>query len=550
MTSAGRDRVIVPPFGRDRVVAIGIAALAMLIMIVPNLNYVPLWDGRVYANCVMEAAFSGINMESLRCAGHPSQGWALVLAIPQLFAPGSVAVLLLTNLVLGVVAVVAFRVILARIFPRAEHARELDLVAIACAVHPVVIATLIQPNVDFGVYVFFIVVLAGLLSASRAGTVTALVAGTFLVFSKETGVPAYGAAVLAALGAEHLRSGAPFRQRLSAVIQRGALLSLPVVLFATEVLVWNATHDGGGIWKHTWQQSSSDGFSFFDLSDPIFVSYAAGLGVLGFMWVAWIPVVVDGAIGLGRMARRQANRVVEAADQPALIAVTVMTLGLTYVLTSFRTWSNLRYFALLYPLFLVLVYASLHRLGVRATGRRVVLVALMVLFVIADYRSVDPLSRLVYGTFDTGVHKMYRMSSITGEFRGPGRDQLVYNLEFTGYHHVQNALLKQLQPNDSTVIATARQVRWNIWTQIRTTTFARSMRRDSVFSPTYADEVDVAARRAPKAWYLDFSNRADDDHALATLLPRYRVTDSLVVVSHGQRLVAHHLVRREAAVLP
>jgi len=550
MTSAGRDRVIVPPFGRERVGAIAIAAMAMVVMIVPNLDYVPLWDGRVYANCVMEAAFSGITAESLRCAGHPSQGWALVLAIPQLFAPGSVAVLLLTNLALGIVAVAAFRVVLSRVFPDSAHARELDLVAIACAVHPVVLSTLVQPNVDFGVYVFFLVALAGLLTSSTMGTLTALIGGTLLVFSKETGVVAYGAAVAAALGAEHLRSGVPLRQRLAGVFRRGALLSLPVVLFGVDVIVWSATHGGSAIWKHTWQQSSTDGFNFFDLSEPIFVSYAAGLAVLGFMWVLWLPVAVDIAVGLGRMARRQATRVVEAADTPALIAVTVMTAGLAYVLTSFRTWSNLRYFALLYPLFLVLAYASLHRLGARAAFRRATLAAIVLLFVIANFRSVDPLSRLVYGTFNTGVHKMYRMSSITGEFRGPGRDQLVYNLQFTGYHHVQNTLLRQIRPTDSTVIATARHVRWNIWTQLRTTTFARSMRRDSVFSPTYADEVDVAARRSPEAWFLEFSNRDDDDHALATLLPRYRIADSIVVVSHGQRLVAHHLVRREAAVLP
>jgi hypothetical protein len=37
---------------------------------------------------------------------------------------------------------------------------------------------------------------------------------------------------------------------------------------------------------------------------------------------------------------------------------------------------------------------------------------------------------------------------------------------------------------------------------------------------------------------------------MATLLPRYAVTDTMMVESHGQRLVAHHLVRREPPVLP
>ena len=102
-----RDRPVVMPFPRARAVAVAIAAAAMLVMVWPHLGYVPLWDGRVYANCVMDAAFSGVSMESLRCAGHPSQGWALLLVMPQLFDPGNIALLHATNLLLGVVAVVA-----------------------------------------------------------------------------------------------------------------------------------------------------------------------------------------------------------------------------------------------------------------------------------------------------------------------------------------------------------------------------------------------------------------------------------------------------------
>ena len=60
-----------------------------------------------------------------------------------------------------------------------------------------------------------------------------------------------------------------------------------------------------------------------------------------------------------------------------------------------------------------------------ATGAREAAFAIVVaLFTLASYRSVDPVSRKVYGTFDTGVRRMYRMSSITREFEGPGRELL------------------------------------------------------------------------------------------------------------------------------
>jgi hypothetical protein len=456
-----------------------------------------------------------------------------------------------TDLALGLVAVIAFRVVLARLFPDPSHARALDLVAIAAGVQPVVVSTLLQPNVDFGVYVFFFVTLAALLSPGMPGTVMALVAGTLLCFSKETGVAAYGLAAGAAMMAEHLRSGRPLRERMDAVIRRGAALAVPLVVFFGYVAVYDATHAASAIWKHTWQKSSVDGFTFFDFADPIFVSYAAGLGVLSFMWVAWLPIVADAARGLAGMARRRGNRPVAGADRTALGPVVALTLVLTYLLTSFRTWSNVRYFAVLYPLVLVLSYASLVRLGCGARTRRAVFAAMVVLFVVADYRSADPLSRAVYGTFDTGTRRMYRMTSITGESDGPGRDELVYNLEFADYHRVQDALFDRIHPTNSTVIGTPRQVRWNIWSQLDDSTRHRTMARRGVFTPVYADEVDIAARRSPDAWFLDFSNRAYDDHALATLLPVYAVTDSVTVTAGSQRVVARRLVRRPASpVLP
>jgi hypothetical protein len=501
----------------------------------------------------MEAAFTGLTMDSLRCAGHPSQAWAAMLAIPQVFAPGSVAVLHLTNLALGVLAVIAVRVVLARAFPHPRHARDLDLVAIACAVHPVLLSTLVQPNVDFGVYVGFFVALAGLLTPGTAGTVAALVGGMLAVFSKETGVPAYALALAVAAAIEWHTAGGTAAAFVARSWRRFAVLAVPLVLFALHVPLWNATHEEQAIWKHGWQERTADGFNFFDLSEPTFRSYAAGLFIIGFLWVAWLPVAVDGAVGLAAMVRRRHPRPIAGAHGPTLAGLTVLTVVLTYLLTSFRTWSNLRYFAPLYPLFLILTYAALTRLRVPAARRRLALGGVVTLFVVAAFRSVDPLSRAVYGTFDAGERRMYRMTSITQEFEGPGRDQLVYNLEFTGYHHVQNALYRALQPGDSTVIGAPRHVRWNIWSQLDATSRLRSMRRDGVMMPVYADEVDIAARRSAAAWFLDFSNHGEDDHALATLLPRYAVTDSIVVHARGQRLVARHLVRlveREAAVLP
>ncbi len=539
--------------GRERMLNFAMIAAAFLLILLPERDYVPIWDGRLYASCAMDAAQKGLSLESLRCAGHPAQGWTLLLALPQMLKPFDIAALHFTNIALGILALACIRMVLARVFPAPEHARQLDFVTLICAVHPVLLSTLIQPNVDFGVYVFFFAALAALLNGRWGWTAAA---GTFLCFSKETGVLAY-AVMLALHAVWDLRDGVGgSADRVRFAMRRAAsrwVTAVPLILFAAIAAWRTATVGQSGIWKHTWQKAPIDGFNFFDLSEPIFRSYAAGLFVLGFAWVVSAVIGADACVGLWRMVRRAPYRAARGADAKVLGYLTTLTLLLTYLLTSFRTWSNLRYFALLYPLFLMMFFAALLRLGLGARLRGVVLGVVGALFTLAAYRSADPVSRWMYGTFSIGERVMYRMASITGEFGGPGKDELVYNLEFTGYHHVQNMLFQKMRPSPDAVVATSQSVRWNVWSALDSVTYRRTMRTTGVTSPVYADETDVARMepaRVPELWFLEFSNHADGDPTLERLGRTYTELSIVRVHARGHVLKVHHLVRRDSTVVP
>ena len=526
---------------RERAGAFAVMALAFIVILAPELHYVPIWDGRVYANCAINAAsggLAGLSMESLRCGGHPTQSYVGILALSQLIRFGDITLLHVTNIALGLIALACVRVVLARLFPDPAHARQLDIVTALCAVHPVMLSTLIQPNVDFGVYVFFFATLAALLSGRLAW---AALAGVLLCFSKETGVLAYGVMAGLYVCFRALEPGTP-AERMKRVLPMW-VTALPLALFGVHVLWWNATHAQPAVWKHTWQQGTLDGFRFFDLSDPTFVSYAAGIFVVGFMWIVTALIAADLVWGGVRMARRLPNRVVPGGDAARIAYVTTLTVVLTYLLTSFRTWTNLRYFALLYPLLVILGFAAILRLGIPRRTATAVLCVTGLLFTLSIYRSADPVSRAVYGTFSTGQLDMYRMASITQEYSGPGRDELVYNLQFTGYHHVQNALFHALQATDSTAFATSRVARWNIWSQLDEVTRDRTLREEGVIVPRYWDDVDLLAspQRPRDVWYLDFTYRPDHDKSMASLKSLYREVGVMQALARGHVLVAHHL---------
>jgi hypothetical protein len=534
---------------RERLAAFTVITLVFLAILWPELRYVPIWDGQLYANCAIEAAangLAGMTMETLRCGGHPSQGYIVFLAASQLPRFGDIAALHFMDILLGLLALASIRVVLARVFPEPRLARQLDLVTLLCAVQPVVLSTLLQVNVDFGVYVFFFASLAALMSGRFW---LATLAGVLLCFSKETGVLAY--ALLVGLDAAFLMlpPGSP-SERVKRVLPLW-MTPLPVVLFGAHVLRWNATHPKPAVW-HGWQQSTFEGFRFFNLSGTIFASYMAGIFVLGFMWVISALIAADLLWGGVRMARRLPDRAVPGSDPARLAYLGVLTFLLVYLLTSFRTWSNLRYFALLYPLLVILAFAALLRLGAGARVRYSALAVIGTLFVVSVYHSGDPVSRAVYGTFGVGPRDMYRMSSITEVYAGRGRDELVYNLQFTGFHWAMNALYAYLRPTSSTTIVFARSNRWGLFSPLDARTFERVAARFGTVTPDYADESMIASRRdrSPRELWLVEQPNSGDSLALQRLHGRgYADADSAHYTARGLTITARHLVRDDVPVL-
>jgi hypothetical protein len=194
---------------------------------------------------------------------------------------------------------------------------------------------------------------------------------------------------------------------------------------------------------------------------------------------------------------------------------------------------------------MVLFYGSISRLGASARVRRWILASFALALLASTVRTVDPVSRALYGTFAFGSHDMLRMTRVTGECCGFGQDQLAYNLQFTAIQPlVDDAVADMAGPEpiivvpDSTVwLFTAWPAGWP----------RRGARPDAPLAVRPLDHRRlVRGTDVPDtAWYLAMPN-GDNARAIRELSALYDFGEARRYERSGYALSAYRIVRRRA----
>jgi hypothetical protein len=522
----------------------------LLVMIVwPQRSFVPIWDGNVYMQCVVDAATHGLDMHSLRCGGHQSQLYMGLLALTQLANPGNLSAIVAMNIALAFGALASFAVVLRRLLPGDAWCIQRAQIVTIIAVHPLLSATLMQLNSDFGVYVFFAMALAAIVSRQYW---FAAAAGLMLCFSKETGALIYFAALGLHMLFRFVQEPGPPPDRAKLVVRTAWPAFVPVALYAGFLVWWSATQGSYVVWNQGIHEHPIEGMHWFDFDDVILRSYAAIIFVLGFAWIPTVAILADVVLGAARSARKLGDRALPGVDVKLAGYLVALTAMLVYLLTVYRTWSFPRYFVVLAPLLLIAGFISLVRLGAGARVVRGALAAMVVLLFFSNYSSRDPVSRALFGTLSLGESTVYDVSSVAHDFRVKDADHLCYNLQFTGFHWAQNAMYAAMKPTAQTTIVFPRFNRWGLWAPLDARTFERVAVRTGTVTPDYQDEATIAAMRdkMPRELWLIEQPNDGDTLAVQKLHHDYIDADSARYTAEGLTLTARHLVRRSAAVLP
>jgi len=511
---------------------IGLATLALVYTAIriPYLDFVPLWDGALYhygARLAFPELLSHANIFAAEVHDHISFVFMLLLGIPGTIAPDSVVLFNLWLLVLSVIAICAFYLALTGLTAGRVAAGERALMTAVFAFHPVITANGINPNLDFGLLLFFLLYLNAFL-ARRFWL--AAIAGTCLVFTKETGVlllPVLPVAYWIAY---------PQARSATGLKQIAAVVLIPALALVAYYFLKTTVHGLPFFWQG---MAYGQNLGTVDLVLRVFnvphfddqlLAQLFFAGILNFQWITTGLLLLLLAMLVWR------RQIVTPALRDAVF-LGVTTLGVLYMLTRFAPHDNARYLLPWYGVSLLCLFHFLALVTARKSIRVIVTLVLLSFSVVGLYRSVDPMSTRILGTFRFGDHAMYKMTAIARGCCGYGRDQLVYNTQYTYLHYMQNRLYAHLRPGPHTVIVVPWATAWANLHPLDNVTFKRSFAKSKTFTPVYATPGERAEKfaHAENIIYVMHPN-ADGAPELAELRRHYRNAERFVVVEHGYTL--------------
>lgn len=521
---------------------LGMSLLIAALVRLPHLWFVPIWDGRTYwDDCVQPALTNAFDPIAFNCFGHRSMLYMLAVSWPQYFAHGSALLLNLAHLGVSLLTVLAFYRVAVALFPPNESREsgiEPALLTVVFAAMPVWTASSINLNPDSGVLAAFLFALAFLLERRL---VPATVAGTFLVLSKEIGLLLW----LVLIGIEAaltLAENGWRREAVRSLLRRSVLLLPPLAYVAVGVALtakqlpaaWTAAAESSSLIRT---------FLTLDFFDPHFGAYVADLFVLNFAWVMTLAIVAW-LVAICVAVFRHRPLPLPAVERRAGIMTALAALAALYLLTRYPTFNNPRYLLPVYPM-IVLAFGAAVVALVRRPALRAGLFVLAALLQLASMsRTIDPLSRFAFGTFRFGDHELLEMTSRTAECCGYGRDQLVYNLQFTNFHYMQDALFSAIRPSDSDVIAMSNAARWYLVGPLDATTHRRTLRTSGVVRPQVLTLSDLAAGTPPpeRMRFIAYPN-VNNGRELRAFSIGYEIAGPFSVSEDGYRLDYYELTR-------
>ncbi len=577
---------------------------------VPRWDAATYWGGLVEAVNATHAMTNWrelphIIMQTYNVFGHPAMGYIGLLVLGQLIDYPNLLILNLTNALLATFSVFCVYKIFCWFLPKKSYFVEILLATAIFALDPLFFATSIFLNTDFPVLVFFTAALACLLYG-RYGLFTAF--SLFMVFSKATGMM-YWLSILGGIG---LYSALiMFRElrvkrwpslgqllpptydnktlTLSANLFRAVCLFSPGIAFKLY-----STAQKAGVWADTNAlKFDSNGWNCFGFNTRVMINRAGEIFILNFHWLLGLSIIVALLIATGKAIRQRRLTIRNAVINLDIVTnihdlkenITIENTtedttediaaksnlnfshnyleenrwwGILPVLMSFLAFItfNLTYITYIIPRYVVhgsffLVFFTLLSLPLAINSRKIrtsILSLLLILFTLQTFWTIDPLSKLFFGSTSFGKHSILQIDS-AGEAQGNG---FVYSAAFAAEDKLFNLMHKAMPITPDTTIITWNADPGYAWNTmggiyIDSTSLNRTIDWRNNFSYKIVDIGHLKYPTAPLTafyvympWLAQFSNEAEE---LMLLQKYYSISEPTEVQYHGYSLRFYRLTR-------
>lgn len=520
-------------FLRNNIWLIGILFLYILVIFLFSDN-VPLWDAwRSIDIWIKEAVFSRFNLLNFENAGHPSFAYYLPISLLQYLDFGNQYYLHFTSTLMGTTMIIFFYKIIRILFSQTEKI-EIYLLTAIFAFFPIFLSNQLHIGPDYGVLVFFNIFLYFFLAKKVS---LAIIAACFLMFTKEAGILLYGATLLSFSFTGMVMSKFSINSIIKQ-IKKNSIYLLPPIFFGIRILYLLFILHKKALWITINSPPNSAEFMPFPpvINQNVPLSYFLGIFVLNFNWILTIFMVL-GFIEVFFLKVKSSSFYLKH-----IFTALYLVFILSYILLTFiRTFTNVRYFLPLYGLMIILFYVGIRSIMKTNLVRHLSLLVVFLIFFMSNFNTFDTLSKKIWGTFRFGDHDLLKMTSITGECCGYGRDQLVYNLEYIYFSRLQDKFYEDVKLTSHDAIAYHPIDAPEIIGRIEVKNHRRTARIAGAFEPYVVTYLFPSLTVKPdRIYYLAFPN-VDNKETLGYYLTYYQVEKVTTYEEDGYALNVYNL---------
>jgi len=463
---------------------------------------------------------------------HASALYLLLLGLPQYLSPNNILLLNLEILILGNLSIFAFSKI-ADFAYRGKASFVTNLLAtLLYATHPIVIGNAVNPVLDTGVIIFFLLFFCALLYKK---TVWSFVLGLILVFTKESGVLLYGLSIALYCIVFIVRNDSPTKERWKALLYKTPFL-IPLVLYICYTLTTGHFFHGPEYGVPDVNFASI--FLKLDLTDRRYLFGLADVFILNFSWVSSLLILLfflwRGALFvIGKVPDNP-----EGLDRRTAQLIVLIWLFTLFILPKYLPYNHSRYLSSICLLSLFVTVICLIHICRNIRLRIAFLSGVLVLQFLSIFRTIDPLSLKIFGSFPFGTHRLLTLGLAAHDpCCGYGADQLVYNLEYTEMDTLQTLVYQWMQPSENTTIVLSGTWVLGLDQPLVPGSFQRTL-NSTGFSPQYmhADEVLKKKPMPEKLYFIRYPNY-DDRADMQKLLTRYKLVEERKFDHNGYSLM-------------